>query len=150
MKEYIKIDVSNQVLGRISSFIAKRALMGDNIVVVNCRNAVVTGAKQQVFESYVAKNNIKVFSNHVHGPFFPHRPDTFLRHTVHGMLPKNSRGRAALMRVEFYIGEIPERFVTKYQNISPKEYPKASAEQKKCNVVSVNDICIRNGWAAGR
>jgi hypothetical protein len=63
------------------------------------------------------------------------------------MLPKNSRGRAAEGRIEFYIGEIPERFTEKYAKISPKEYIGASAEQKKCNVVSVNDICVRNGWS---
>ncbi len=147
MKEYVKVDVSNQVAGRICSFIAKRALMGDNIVVVNCKNAMITGDKNRVFQIYLDRDNVKVFSNHAQGPFFPHRPDTFIRHMVWGMMPKGTRGRQAIQRVEFFIGEIPERMVSKYKIIAQKEYKPASITLKNTNMVSVNDICVRDGWA---
>jgi large subunit ribosomal protein L13 len=147
MKEYVKIDVSNQVAGRICSFIAKRALMGDNIVVVNCKNAMITGDKNRVFKIYLDRDNVKVFSNHAQGPFFPHRPDTFIRHMVWGMMPKGTRGRQAIQRVEFFIGEIPERMASKYKIVAQKEYKLASADLKNSNMVSINDICVRNGWA---
>ena len=147
MKQYYKIDLSNQVAGRIASFIAKRALMGDNLVLVNCKNALVSGNKNMVFKSFLARNNVKDFPNPAQGPFFPHRPDTFMRHFVWGMMPKGTRGREAIQRIDFYIGEIPERMASKYKNITQKESKDASAANKKCAMVSVNDICVRNGWS---
>ena len=147
MKEYVKIDVSNQIAGRICSFIVKRALMGDNIVVVNCKDAMISGVKNMVFKIYLDRDNVKVFSNHAQGPFFPHRPDTFIRHMVWGMMPKGTRGRQAIQRIEFFIGDIPERIATKYKIVTQKEYKPASADQKRCSMVSINDICVRNGWS---
>ncbi len=100
------IDATNTVAGRLASKVAKMALLGEKIVIVNCEKAILTGERRFWINKFVEKFNI---GTPQHGPKWPRRPDTILRRMIRGMLPKNSRGKEALKRVEVYIG-IPEEF----------------------------------------
>ena len=51
----IIIDGKNAILGRIASYAAKEALKGEEIVIVNCENVIITGSKQDVKEDYLEK-----------------------------------------------------------------------------------------------
>ena len=96
------IDATNLVLGRMSTVIAKKALLGEQIDVVNCENAVLSGTKQDVLEKYKTRAKRTTVA---HGPFIPRLPDRFVRRTIRGMLPyKQDKGDKAFKRVMCYIG----------------------------------------------
>lgn len=101
------IDATNAILGRLASVVAKRALNGEKIDIVNCEKAVVTGPKLFTITYYKRK----VKRGHVfHGPDFPKQPDRILRRTVRGMIPfRTAHGLEAYKRVMCYVG-LPEAF----------------------------------------
>ncbi|RLG17610.1 50S ribosomal protein L13 [Nanoarchaeota archaeon] len=101
------IDATNTVAGRLASWVAKRALEGKQVVIVNAEKAIVTGNKEYILEFFRQRRER---GEPFHGPFYPKRADRILRRMIRGMLPyKKERGRKALGRVKVYIGE-PEQF----------------------------------------
>ena len=99
------INAENLILGRLASYAAKKALLGEKIEIVNCENVVITGSKQEIFQEYkskIARGNV------FKGPYFPRRADMIVRRTIRGMLPrKKARGREAYQNIKCYIG-LPE------------------------------------------
>ncbi len=77
------IDASNHILGRLSSYIAKRLLEGEKIVVVNAEKAIITGNPENVFERYKEKYDR---GSKEKGPYFPRHPEKIFKRTVRGML----------------------------------------------------------------
>ena len=109
------VDGTNMVLGRLASKIAKLALLGDRIILVNCEKVIKTGKPQQVINEYLDK--IQNIRGRQKGPLWPKRPDTIVRRAIKQMLPfKRERGKKALRNVEVYIG-------------LPHEYEKHKLEQ---------------------
>ncbi len=103
----IFIDASDQVIGRLSSVVAKRLLNGDEVVVVNAEKAIVTGDRADILEEYRWRRRV---GSQRRGPYYPSRPDDILRRTIKGMLPhKQPRGRDALKRLKVYV-DVPEAF----------------------------------------
>jgi|TARA_Y100000296_G_scaffold52931_1_gene60560 large subunit ribosomal protein L13 len=104
MKVY---DASDLVLGRLSSQVAKEALLGEEIAIVNCENAIVTGSKEAILSKF---ENFKNIGKPFHGPFTPKIPDRIVRRSIKRMLPyKTFRGISAYRRVMCYLG-IPEQY----------------------------------------
>lgn len=96
------IDASGIVLGRMCSYLAKRLLLGDSIIVVNCEKAVISGNKKYILRLYQEKRER---GQPTKGVFFPRRPDLFFKRTIRGMLPyKQYKGITALRRLHCYIG----------------------------------------------
>ncbi len=103
----IYIDATNLILGRIASYAAKKALLGDSVKIMNCGFAVITGDKKYLINRYCEKMQMGNPSN---GPFIPRLSDRFVRRVVRGMLPyKKPKGRDALKRVMCYSG-VPAEF----------------------------------------
>ncbi|MDD3976599.1 50S ribosomal protein L13 [Methanomicrobium antiquum] len=101
------IDATDLRLGRLASIVAKRALMGEEIAIINAENAVVSGAKARVLGDYDRKRRR---GSREGGPFFPRRPEHIIKRTVRGMLPyKRQRGAEALKLVKIYVG-VPVQF----------------------------------------
>ena len=101
------INAEHEVIGRISTRAAKAALEGEQVNIVNCEKAVITGGKKAVILYYKEKFAI---GDQLKGPFWQKRPDKFVRRIIRGMLPwKKARGQEAYRRVMCYIG-IPEEF----------------------------------------
>lgn len=99
------IDAKDTILGRLGSFVAKQALLGNQVDVVNCEEAVVSGKKQALLSNYIKRIDRKAPGK---GPYLYRRPDMFVRRTIRGMLPfKRSRGRNAFKKVKCHIG-MPE------------------------------------------
>ena len=101
----IIIDATDLILGRLASFAAKKALLGEEIKIINSEKAVISGSKRYLLERYKAKfdRGATLF-----GPYFPRRPERIVRRTIRGMLPfKTSRGKDAYKKVMCYIG-VPE------------------------------------------
>ena len=46
------LDATNLILGRMATAVAKKALLGEKIDIVNCENAVISGNKYQILERY--------------------------------------------------------------------------------------------------
>lgn len=98
----VVIDADGNVLGRLCTDVAKKILMGEEVVVVNAEKAIVTGSKEDVFAEYKQK---KDRGKVIHGPFYPRRADLILKRTVRGMLPWDKpKGRDAYRLLKVYVG----------------------------------------------
>ena len=104
------INAENLILGRMATFAAKKALLGEKIDIINCEKAVMTGNKKQILAKYKWKREI---GRPTKGPFIPRRADMFVRRTLRGMLPyKQEKGRKAFDNLMCYMG-VPEKFKDK-------------------------------------
>ncbi|MCW8172378.1 MULTISPECIES: 50S ribosomal protein L13 [Natrialba] len=102
----VVVDARDCILGRVASEVAQRALAGERIAIVNAEDAVITGGKEDVFETY--RTRLQLGSDS--GPYYPRRPDTIFKRSVRGMLPyKKPRGREAFENVRVYVGNPYER-----------------------------------------
>jgi large subunit ribosomal protein L13 len=103
----IVIDATGLIVGRLASFAAKQALLGETVDIVNCENAVISGKKSDIFQTYKELDD----KGGPHwGPFRPKIADRFVRRIVRGMLPhKKPRGREAFKRVMCWLG-VPDQF----------------------------------------
>src|SRR3989338_6431062 len=96
------IDANNLVLGRLGSFVAKKALMGEKIDIVNCESSVITGDRHRIFADY--KHRLDR-GTPVKGPFFYKMPDRFVKRSIRGMLDhKKERGGKAFKNIKCHIG----------------------------------------------
>lgn len=101
------IDATNLILGRMASVAAKKALLGEDIKIVNCEKAIISGNKKYLLEKYKARRDMGV---PLKGPYYPRMSDRIVRRAIRGMLPyKRPRGAEAYKRIMCYIG-IPEEF----------------------------------------
>ena len=149
MQEYLLIDAHNKILGRFCSQVAKKALLGERIVIINAKEAIISGTKRNIHEKYLSKLNISTATNPKRGPFWPRRPDTFMKNIIKKMLPtKKIRGKDALKRVHVYIGVIPHRFQNRYQKLIPTEIPNADKQRLSYynKFITLENLCSRIGW----
>lgn len=120
----IIIDGKDLVLGRLASFVAKRLLDGERVIVLNAEHVIISGRKEATIESYKAWLETRNVANPRKGPQHPKRPEDIVRRAIRGMLPYDKpKGRAAFRRLRVYVG-VPEDF-------SGKEFtkvPQASLE----------------------
>ena len=88
MSEKIIIDGEGEVLGRVASFAAKKALQGHEVVITNCNSVLVSGNKNFLVDHYLTmRRRTKVR--------FPSTPEMLMKRTVRGMINYKS-GRGAL------------------------------------------------------
>ena len=129
------IDISNLIVGRAASNIAKRALLGEKIDIVNCEQAVLTGKKEMVLTKYKER---KERGNPLKGPFISMMPDRFIRRIIRNMLPfKQEKGRIAFKNIMCYIG-VPDKL--KDQKIETIQKVHIS-NSKSVKYISVEEIC---------
>jgi len=131
-------DAENQILGRLSSIIAKQLLNGEKIIVVNAEKAVLSASREYLQGHYSNKyKRGDVF----HGPFFPKQPDRIFKRTIRGMLPwDRTKGRIAYKNLKAFIG-VPEELKTKQF----EKLKEADADRLKGKVVSLGEISISLG-----
>jgi large subunit ribosomal protein L13 len=104
------IDANNLILGRMATFVAKQVLLGQDINIVNCEKAVVTGDRKKILTRYREKRQSKKPQK---GPFILRRPERFVKRAIRGMLPyKQEKGRKAFERILCY-SDVPEEFKDK-------------------------------------
>jgi large subunit ribosomal protein L13 len=101
--ETIIIDANDGLMGRIASFAAKQALLGKHVFIVNCENAMISGKKNVVVQTYLEK--LARGGTAQKGPYIKRTTDGIFRRAVRGMLPwSKSRGREAFKRIKCYSG----------------------------------------------
>ncbi|MBN2459510.1 50S ribosomal protein L13 [Candidatus Woesearchaeota archaeon] len=129
------IDANNRIVGRIGSYAAKQALLGEKIDIINCEKAIISASREGVFAKYKQKQDM---GGPRKGPFLIRLPDRFVRRIIRGMLPmERARGQEAYKRIMCYIG-VPEEFKGK----PCVDIPGTSAnELVTLKKVSVGDVC---------
>lgn len=133
-------DGTNLLLGRLASLVAKDALMGLEVRVVNCEKVVISGKRQNVLAHEYQRFQRGGYP--LKGPRVSRLPDRFFRRTVRGMLPhKQARGREAWKRVMCYVGLPPE-----FQN-QPLLSPSPSSVKKlpHLHYATLLDVCQQMG-----
>ena len=131
------VDAEGQNLGRLASVIAetlagKRSAWytrhcdtGDFVVVVNAEKVAVTGNKLRDKRYWRHSGYPGGIRSRTLGEQLERRPEEVLRKAVRGMLPKNSLGRAQLMKLKIYAGT---------------EHPHAAQQPKPLRLTRVAEV----------
>ena len=115
-KEWVVVDATDQVLGRLGSKVAKllrgkykpnftpHVDCGDNVIIINAEKIVFTGKKMtdKIYQHYTGypggqreTTPAKVLATH---------PERILEHAIRGMLPKKRLGAALYRNLYIYAG----------------------------------------------
>lgn len=135
----IIVDGKDLIVGRVASFVAKQALNGETVKIINCEHMYITGDKVFLQNEVERRRNQGTWSK---GPFYFRRPDMFVRRIVRGMIPyKTPRGSVAYKRVMCYIGSPKE--LEQHKSIS---IDKANVKHiQNLKYVTVGEICKHMG-----
>jgi large subunit ribosomal protein L13 len=131
----MKINAENLIVGMVASVAAKKALLGEQVEIVNCGQAVMSGKKTVTFQSYVRKQKM---GTHRKGPFYFREPDRFVKRVIRGMLPhRQEKGRQALKRIRCFQGIPDSAKKEDYKTIESAHFTKL----KSTRYVYVKDVC---------
>ena len=97
------------VMGRLASFAAKELLKGEEVIVLNCNEVIITGNKKNIENEFQEKRS-KMGSS-LKGPKHRRMSEKIVKRSIRGMLPnyREGRGRNAWKRLMCF-------------NETPKEY----------------------------
>jgi large subunit ribosomal protein L13 len=113
------IDGTNAILGRLASYAAKQALLGEEIVILNCDKVIITGNKANIKENFEGKR--KKIGSGQKGPKHSRLAYMIVKRSIRGMLShRQKRGKDALGRIRCYDG-VPEEFKDSKKITSGKE-----------------------------
>merc|ERR1711959_234843 len=121
-EKLVVIDARNHLLGRLASFVAKEALLGQKVVLVRCEDMVISGSFIRNKMKLLMKRNKRMNTNPVKGPFHHRSPPDMVMRVIRGMLPhKHYRGSAAFQRIKCVEG-IPEPFASLKRVVVPNAF----------------------------
>ena len=117
-KEWVVIDATDQVVGRLASKVAKlirgkykpnftpHVDCGDNVIIINAAKVVFTGKKEtdKVYTRYTGYPGGQRFNTPAQLRAKKGGVDKMLRHAVKGMLPKGILGRKLINNLYIYEG----------------------------------------------
>jgi large subunit ribosomal protein L13 len=127
------VDGTNYPMGRLASYVAKEALKGEEIAVVNCNKVIITGSRKNIEENFQARRGR--FGSSQKGPIISKSNEKIVKHAIRGMFPnfREGRGREALKRVKCY-NETPREFeskqIIKFESRNPKKSVKLESIRK--------------------
>lgn len=125
------IEGKNAVLGRLATQVAKKALLGESIDIVNCEKIIISGKKEVVLSKYL---RLKKMGTPRKGPFYSSIPEKFVKRIIRGMLPyKQAKGREAFERIRLHEG-VPKAF-------QGKDFEKIAQSELRMNYVTIEEIC---------
>ena len=129
------IDGKNAILGRLASIVAERIMDGEEIVVLNSENIVITGERDAVFADYKAKFD-RGEAKSRKGPFYPRRADLLFKRTVRGMIPwTTTSGRDAYRRLHVYVGT-PKQFADSEVSVEEQAMKKITGKYTTLGAVA--------------
>lgn len=125
------IDGKNAVLGRLASYVAKEAIRGEEIVILNCDKVIITGNKKDIREKFESRRRRTGSSQK--GPKISRKADKMVKRAIRGMLPdfRKGRGKIAYQKIKCYLG-VPEKFKGSEKIIGGRE--------KKSKFISIEKI----------
>ena len=115
-REWLLIDASDQVLGRLATFTADilrgknkpeytpHVDTGDNVVIINASKVKLTGNKAEQKEYKHHSGHPGGLKTETYKQAMEKHPERVIEHAVKGMLPKNSLGREMGMKLHVYAG----------------------------------------------
>ena len=117
-KEWVVVDATDQVLGRLCSKVAKllrgkykaeftpNVDCGDNVIIVNADKIIITGKKMtdRTYLSYTGYPGGQRATNPAEILAKPNGAEKLLRRTVKGMLPKNKLADKLITNLYIYAG----------------------------------------------
>ncbi len=108
------IDAENAVAGRLAASVAKLALQGETVRVVNADKAVISGNPLSITKDFTEQIHR---GNALKGPYQPRMADRLLRRIIRGMIPyKKDAGAKAFRRIMVYVG-VPKEFEGKAETL---------------------------------
>ena len=132
MKVY---NAEDQILGRLSTHVAKDLLKGEQVHVVNCEKARMSGNPVATKNKYLERRQR---GDPRHGPHYPRTPTGLVRRTIRGMLPiKIQRGQKAFRRLKVHVG-LPKE-LSKQQLIRLEQ---ADVNRLKCKSITVEELSL--------
>lgn len=116
------IDGEGAIMGRLASYIAKEALKGEEMIIVNCEKIIITGNKKDIEKKFFEKRS-KVGSGQK-GPKHSRDNEKVVKRIIRGMLPnhRKGRGKEAFRRIKCYVG-VPKEFEELKKIVAGKEKP---------------------------
>ncbi len=129
------IDGKGQTLGRLASFVAKRALKGEEVVILNCDKVIISGNRKNIEKEFEEKR-ARIGSSQK-GPKHPRDSEKILKRAIRGMLPdhREGKGRIAFKKIKCY-------------KKTPKEFEGKKTfdikEQKKIKFIELNKLNKKN------
>ena len=124
-RKWYVIDAANKPLGRVASEAAKLLRgkhkptftphmdVGDHVIIINCKEAVLTGRKldQKVYKHHSGYiGGMKETSARV---MMENKPEKAMMLAIKGMLPHNSLGRQMLKKLRVYASSEHENIAQK-------------------------------------
>jgi len=136
------INAEDMILGRFATVVAKQALQGEKIDIINVEKIVVTGKPKEILARYKQRFER---GHAMDGPYFPKHPEKLVKRAIRGMLPyKQEKGKNAFKNVKCYIG-IPKEFKDK----KAETIEKANIKNiKKTKYLTIKEISHQLGWRA--
>ncbi len=115
-RKWYVLDASGKPLGRVATEAAKLLRgkhkptytpnidTGDNVIIINCKDAIFTGRKldQKVYRHH--SSYIGGMHETTARVMMDNNPEKAMMLAVKGMLPKNSLGRAQIRKLRVYAG----------------------------------------------
>ena len=81
------IDGKGLIYGRLASYVADQILAGEEVVVLNAEQIIITGDPAEIFKDFKHKVEIGEAASRRKGPFYPRRADLLFKRCVRGMIP---------------------------------------------------------------
>lgn len=103
------IDGKDAIMGRLASYAAKEALKGEDIVILNSEQVIITGNRESIKEDFEEKRT-RIGSGQK-GPKISRSSDKIVKRAIRGMLPdhRKGRGKIAFGKIRCYVG-VPKEF----------------------------------------
>ncbi len=123
------------VLGRLASYAAKDALLGEDVNVVNCEKVIISGKPSNTQAWQQQRRNRIGYppKSQTHS----RSPELMVRRSIRGMLPwRMARGREAYTRVKCYRGLPTELAHLPLVTLSKE----SSAKLPSLNYITVGDL----------
>ena len=116
------IDGKDAVLGRLASYVAKEALKGEEMVILNCDEVIISGNKKSIKSEFLKRRSRVGHSQK--GPKLIKTSERMVKRAIRGMVPEHrwGRGRQAFKRIKCYKG-IPKEYENKEKIKGVKEKP---------------------------
>lgn len=131
------INAADKVVGRLASKVAKELLKGENVIIVNAEQSVLSGNPEHIIETYTQKRER---GDPYHGPFYPKEPDQILKRIIRGMLPyKKTKGRDAYKNLRVFIS-LPDKY-------KDKDFTglKGAENELKCKTITLGQLAQKLG-----
>ena len=128
------IDGKGLIYGRLASDVACRILNGEEVVVLNAEQIIVSGERSEVFADFKHKVDVGEVTKRK-GPFYPRRADLLFKRAVRGMIPwMTTSGRDAYRRLHVFVG-VPKQF-----EAAEKVKVDVAVKALQCKYVTLGEI----------